>query len=101
MIKLKIVDKNNFEYVLKDMKEKVYNLNMEFLDIEDKIDIGNYIFFSEELLDPKYEGYSTSYVFGDLNNKYGKTNIELTDVDVIKVMTNDKYIYLKSIFNRR
>ena len=63
------------------------------------IDIGNYIFFSKELLYPKYEGYSTSYVFGDLNNNYGKNNIELIDVDVIKVMTNDKYIYLKRLLS--
>ena len=98
MIKLEIVDKNNFDYILKDIKENIYNLNMEFLDIEQKIEIGNYVFLHEKLLNSKYVGYSTSYTFGNLENKYGKDNIELNDIDVIKVVMNDKSIYLKRLY---
>jgi len=42
--------------------------------VADFVKDGDYIHISAELLNPRYAGYSTSYTFGNLNNKYGKDN---------------------------
>ena len=97
MVKLKILDKNNYEYKLEDEKGKLYKINLEFLDVNNPL-IGNYIYINEELLNPRYDGYSTSYTFGSLENKYGKENIQMEDIDVIKVTLNNKEIYLKRLY---
>ena len=60
MIKLEIVDKNNYEYTLKDERDNNYILNLDFFDIEEKPKNGDYIYINKELLNSKYEGYSTS-----------------------------------------
>ena len=98
MKKLKITKKEDYKYFLEDEIGNKYDFNMSFLDIAEEIGIGDYIVFSDELLNPKYEGYSKMYTFGDLESKYGKNNISLTDIDVIKVVTKDKEIYLKRLY---
>ena len=98
MIKMEIVKKDNYIYELKDEKENKYTLNLDFCDIEESPKVGDYIYISAELLNPKYAGYSTSYTFGKLENKYGKENISMNDIDVIKVVTNNLEIYQKRLY---
>lgn len=98
MVKLKIININDYEYSLKDEEEHNYIINMEFFDVDEKPRIGDYIYINKELLNPKYDGYSTSYTFGSLENKYGKENIQMEDIDVIKVTLKNKEIYLKRLY---
>ncbi len=98
MIKLEIDNIDKYIYKLKDEKNNKYNLNLEFFDIEENPKVGDYIYISAELLNPKLEGYSTNYTFGNLKNKYGKENITLNDIDVIKIATNGLEIYLKRLY---
>ena len=98
MIKLEIEKIENYIYALKDENGKLYNLNIEFFDVEENLKTGDFIFINEELLNKKYDGYSTSYTFGNLENKYGKSNILIDDIDVIKLITDDKEIYLKRLY---
>lgn len=98
MIELEIVTVNNYEYNLKDEEQHKYVMNLEFFDIEDKLEIGDHIYINRELLDPKYVGYSTNYTFGSLENGYGKENISISDIDVIRVVIKDKEIYLKRLY---
>lgn len=98
MVKLEIIKNDEFEYILEDEHGKIYDLNIEFLDIEYKPQIGDYIYINKELLNSKYEGYSTSYTFGDLKNKYGKPGIEKNDIDVIKIEKDKLEIYLKRLY---
>lgn len=98
MIKLEIEKIEGYIYTLKDETGKVYSLNLDFFEIEENIKIGDFIFFNEELLNKKYDGYSTSYTFGNLENKYGKSNILIDDIDVIRLITDDKEIYLKRLY---
>lgn len=98
MVKLKIMNIDKYTYNLKDAKENNYNLNLEFFDVEEKPKIGDDIYISAELLNPRYEGFSTNYAFGTLEDKYGKDNIDLTDIDVIKIVTNKLEIYLKRLY---
>ena len=98
MIKLEIVNKKSYAYHFKDELENKYIISIEFFDIQENLKIGDYIYFSKELLDPSYDGYSTSYTFGDLANKYGKNNISINDIDVIKIIIDTKEIYLKRLY---
>lgn len=98
MTKLKIVDKKKYEYNLEDENNNKYNLVLDFFDIKDKPKIGDYIYMRKDLLNPKYDGYSTSYVFGNLENKYGKENISIDDIDIIKVVMDDLEIYFKRLY---
>jgi len=98
MEKLKIVNKNNYVYTLETENKYTYNMNLEFFDIERMPEIGNYIWMNEELLNSMYKGYSTNYTFGNLANKYGKENITLDDIDVIKLLLDEKEIYLKRLY---
>lgn len=98
MIKLEIVGRDDCLFKLKDDTDKLYTICLKFLDIKEDFKIGDYISISAELLNPRYAGYSTNYSFGSLESKYGKDKIELYDIDVIKIETEDKEIYLKRLY---
>ena len=98
MIKLKIVEKSKYVYKLEDEEKREYMINIEFLDIEVPPKNGDLLFINKELLNPKHDAYSTSFIFGNLDNKYGKENILIDDIDVIKVVKDEKEIYLKRLY---
>ena len=98
MKKLEIINKNNYEYNLRDEEQHTYNLYLDFLDLIDKPCVGDYIYINNELLNPKYEGYSTHYTFGNLESKYGRANLSMDDIDVIRVIMNEMEIYLKRLY---
>lgn len=98
MLKLEISNIEGYLYYLKDQMNNKHILNLEFFDIEKEPEVGNIIYINDNLLNPKYEGYSSSYTFGGLNNEYGKPNINIEDVDVIKLVIEDKEIYLKRLY---
>lgn len=98
VIRLTIEKINGFEYILEDEYHHVYTFNLEFLDLEKSLQERDEIDMNAELLNPKYEGYSTSYTFGSLDSAYGKNNLPLDDIDVIKVATDEKEIYLKRLY---
>lgn len=97
-MKLSIMKVDEYLYYLEDEMHNQYTLNLEFLDIDTVLKSGNFIYMNEKLLDKNYEGYSTNYTFGNFENQYGKANISLEDVDVIKVEIEDKEIYLKRLY---
>jgi hypothetical protein len=98
MIKLKIVNIDSYKYNLQDEDKNNYIINLEFFDLEEKPKIGDYIYINKQLLNSKYDGYSTSYTFGSLENKYGKEKISIDDIDVIKVVLDKTEIYLKRLY---
>lgn len=85
-------------YVLKDKYNNTYELVFRFLDIEKMPKIGDAICINDRLLNGNYEGYSSFYTFGSLDNKYGKENIALDDVDVITLVLDKEEIYLKRLY---
>lgn len=100
MLKLKILEKNKEQYKLIDNNKNIYELTLQFFDIEDA-EIPNendYISFSAELLNSRYKEYTSSLVFGNLDNICGKFDISLTDIDVIKIEKDDKDIFLKRLY---
>ena len=98
MVWLEVKRKDKNLYVLKDKQDRIYNIVLKFLDTDEFPDIGDTICMNEQLLNINYEGYNTFYTFGSLDNKYGKTNITLDDVDIIMLMIGKKEIYLKRLY---
>lgn len=98
MVKLKIINKDNYLYKLIDDRENNYEISLEFFDIESSPEIGDYISISAELLNPRYAGYSTLYTFGNLDNPCGKRNLDINDIDIIKVIIDNKEITLKRLY---
>ena len=93
MILLKISKKENDVYYLQDESQKRYELELTFMDNKNA-EIGDKLMIHKELLNPRYEGYLPYYTFGDLDNIYGKSNISLDDIDVIKIIKKDNKTFL-------
>lgn len=95
---LKIENINKNLYTLKGNDDVIYQVALKFMDIDILPNIGDAIFINDELLNQNYEGYSTFYTFGDLKSTYGKANISLDDIDVIKLRINGKVNILKRLY---
>ena len=88
MKKLKIVEKNNYNYLLNTPEGEVFFINVEFLDIDKKPDIGDYIYLPESVLNNK-----NMYTYGKVLN-----NLQTEEEDIIKVIIDDQEIYLERYY---
>lgn len=98
MIRLKIESKKNNNYILKDEKNNMYNLDFKFFDIEKEPKENDYINISAELLNPQYKEYTTYFSFGNIENICGRKDVTLNDIDIIKIEIDNKEIYLKRLY---
>lgn len=98
MIKLQIKNMNNYEYELIDDGNNTYKIRLEFYDLGKAININDYIFMSEKLLDPNYEEYSNFYRFGKLNSEYGRKINSEDNIDIIGIKKDDDLIYLQRYY---
>ena len=98
MVKLKIININSPIYILESKNGNSYTLNLQFFDIEDSPKMNDYIFISEQLLNPEYIEYSTNYVFGGLESPCGRKVHSREDIDVIKLVVEEKEYYLKRLY---
>ena len=87
MIKTEIISINNYDYILSDGKNN-YNLNLEFYDLDNKLNIGNIIYIPSKLLKN-----NSVYTYGKIN-KDRKENID----EYIKIISNNKEIYLQRYY---
>lgn len=92
MKKLKIEEIDNYNYSLKDSDNNYYNINIEFYDILDKVDIGDVLYMDEKLLKEKILN------FGLLDSMHGRKINDSNDIDIAILEINDKKIYLKRIY---
>ena len=91
MKKLVIIKIDGEKYSLKDKDNNIYELYLEFHDIENKIKEGDIIFLNEYLLNEKM-----LLAFGSLNSTYGR-EIE-NDRDIIVIESNNERINLKRLY---
>ena len=87
MIKTEIISINNYDYVLSDGIDN-YNLNLEFYDLDNKLNIGDIIYIPKKLLKD-----NSVYTYGKIN----KTKKE-NDDEYIKIISNNKEIYLQRYY---
>ena len=83
MIKTEIISINNYDYILSDGNSN-YHLNLEFYDLDNKLNIGNIIYIPKKLLKN-----NSVYTYGKINEDK-KEN----DDEYIKIISNNKEIYL-------
>ena len=87
MIKTVIISINNYDYVLSDGNNN-YNLNLEFYDLANKLNIGDIIYIPSKLLKN-----NSVYTYGKINENK-KDNID----EYIKIISNKKEIYLQRYY---
>ena len=98
MKKLIIKSIDNNIYKLIDNKGLEYELNIEFIGLSYELKESDMVEISMELLNPYSNYYSSFYTFGKLNDICGRDNIKLNDIDVIKLIIDNKEIYLKRLY---
>ena len=87
MVKLKIVEKNGYDYVLEDIKGKKYNLNIDFYVNENIPKIGDHIYLNEKIVKE-----INIYTFGPINGNKVKED------ELIKIVSDDKEYYLQRYY---
>lgn len=95
MIRLKIKEINNSLYVLEDINNNVYELTIYFYDIDNKAQVNDYLYMQEKLLSKINHSIIS---LGVLDSMYGKVIEEITDEDLVILITNNKNIYLKRYY---
>ena len=88
MIKLKIISKNNYNYVLEDTNSKKYNVNIEFYSLEEQPSIGDFLYMSEKIVREV-----NIYSFGLINSLEN-----VSEDDIIKVIIKGKEYYLQRYY---
>ena len=84
MKKVQVIEIDKYNYTLKDDDGNIYEKNMEFYNTT--INVGDYIYISKNVLNE-----INSYTYGPI--------IENNDVeDLIKIIHNDKNIYLQRYY---
>ena len=88
MKKLKIVETNNYNYLLNTEEGEVFFINIDFIDVDKKPGVGDYIFLPDNILNNK-NIYTYGKVINDINTK---------EEDMIKVIVDDQEIYLERYY---
>ena len=95
MIRLRIKEINNSLYVLEDINNNVYELTIYFYDIDNNVKVNDYLYMQERLLSKINHSIIS---LGVLDSMYGKVIEEITDEDLVILITNNKNIYLKRYY---
>ena len=93
MKKLKILEINNYIYILEDEKGNKISLNIEFINLEQKVSINDVIYISDELIKE-----NNFYTFGQIDNKYINQNELEISKDIIVLEKDNKIIYLQRYY---
>ncbi len=99
MTKLKIVGVDKEKYTLLNLDSNVFfEFNIRFYGLKKLPQVDDFLGIHNELLDPKYEEYSTSYQFGPLDEVYGRDIKSPEHIDCILLISDNKKTYLKRFF---
>ena len=95
MIRLKIKEINNNLYILEDINNNTYELTIYFYDINEQVRVNDYLYIQEKLLRKINHSIIS---LGVLDSMYGKVIEDITDEDLVILITNNKKIYLKRYY---
>ena len=87
MIKTEILNIDSYDYILSDGINN-YKLNLEFYDLDNKLNIGDTMYIPKKLLIN-----NGVYTYGKINENK-KENID----EYIKIISNNKEIYLQRYY---
>ncbi len=94
MKKLIITKKDNYEYTLKDMDNNEYQFNIEFYNIKNNPEVGDYLFMSEKIL----QDNNSLLSFDVLESEYGRKIENANDDDILILILKEEKIYLKRVY---
>ena len=95
MIRLKIKEINNNLYILEDINNNTYELIIYFYDINEQVKVNDYLYMQEKLLRKINHSIIS---LGVLDSMYGNVIEDITDEDLVILITNNKKIYLKRYY---
>ena len=98
MKKLEIIGIDNYQYTFKDSDNKIYSSIMNFYDIEEKPQIGDFLYLNEELLKNSNKNYSDYYCFGSLDDPTGREITDENSPDLVVVQSKEKSLKLKRLY---
>jgi len=101
MKKFKILQVANCDYTLESETGKIYNLSFQFYDTMSP-QKGEYISFSEKLLNKKADEWMWHYNFGNFSNTCGRhitmENINDNLNEVLIIERDNQNLYLKRLY---
>ena len=89
MIKVKIIDKNDYQYSLLDNSGKLYSMNIGFINVSNIPKVGDYLCLTKEMLEEV-----NVYTFGPLSNNVSDINSK----DIIKVFSGADEFFLRRYY---
>lgn len=95
MIRLKIKEINDNLYILEDINNNTYELTIYFYDINEQVKVNDYLYMQEKLLRKINHSIIS---LGVLDSMYGNVIEDITDEDLVILITNNKKIYLKRYY---
>ena len=95
---LKITNIKDNLYTLLCENGNTYEFKLKFFGLKNNPEIGDCIKMNENLLDKKFKEYSKSYMFGPLDEPYGRKVESYNDIEVIELLIKSKKFFLKRFF---
>lgn len=92
MIRVKIIDKTPYGYLLMDNDNKKYDVNIKFYDLKNDLKSGDSMYLSERILTEKM-----NYYFGPMGSKYSKKT-NLREEEFIKIVTDQEEFYVQRYY---
>jgi len=101
MNRYNVIKADNYNYTLKDEVGDIFNISLQFYDVTPP-QKGEYIWFSEKLLDKKANEGLVHFSFGKLTEKYGRKitqqNIKDNIDEILLIERDNKKLCLKRFY---
>ena len=93
MKELKVLGKDGYRYILIDKDNKKYDLNIEIVDTDYNIMIGDIMYISTEIVDRE-----RIFTFGKINSDYGVNMEDINDQEIVVFSRDNVKYYFKRIY---
>lgn len=92
MIKVEIIEKRNYGYLVKGNNNKEYDIKIRFYHLKKELQEGNFLYLPEKILLEDMMHY-----FGPLGSKYS-INKNPTEEEFIKIVTDQEEFYVQRYY---
>lgn len=93
MKELKVIKKNGYRYILLDRDNKEYDLNIEIVDTDYNIRVGDTMYISTEIVDSE-----RVFTYGKIDSIYGVDMEDINDLEIVVFVSDNVKYYFKRIY---
>lgn len=93
MKELRVINKDGYRYILIDNDGKNYDLNIEIIDTDYDIKIGDILYISTVVVDKE-----RMFTLGKIDSKYGIDIEDINDLEVVVFVNDNIKYYFKRIY---